>query len=155
MEAFKLQEKLDMVHVPYRGTVPALNDLLGGHVDMLADGQGVGEQHVRDGKLKLLAVGGKTRLKEFPDVPTFAETLPGFYCETLMAIAAPPGTPTEITNKLSEAIAKALKSPDVRSRFLDMRVEPWGSTPAQMTALISDNYDRWAPVIAKANITTE
>lgn len=155
LEALKLQKNLDMLHVPYRGTVPAVNDLLGGQVDMLADSLLVGIQHVEDGKLKLLGAGGKERLKEFPNVPTFAETLPGFYCETWMAIAAPTGTPKDITQKLSQAIASALRSPDIRSRFIDMKVEPFGSTPEQMAAMIKESYDRWAPVITKANITSD
>lgn len=155
VEAVKLQENIDLLHVPYRGTVPAVNDLLGGRVDLLADSFLIGIQHVQDGKLKVLAVGGKERLKEFPNIPTFAETLPGFYCMTWMAVAAPPGTPKDITKKLSDAIAKALQAADVRSRFIDMKVDPLGSTPEQMTALITDSYERWAPVIAKANITSD
>jgi tripartite-type tricarboxylate transporter receptor subunit TctC len=155
IEGLKLQEHLDMVHVPYRGTVPALNDLLGGQVDMLTDSLLIGMQHVQDGKLKLLAVGGKERVKEFPNVPTFAETLPGFTVYTWMAVAAPPKTPKEITRKLSEAIARAVQAADIRSRFSDLKVDPSGSTPEQMTALINESYDRWAPVITKANITSE
>lgn len=155
IEALKLRQSLDMLHVPYRGTVPALNDMLGGQVDLLADSVLVGIQHVNDRRLKLLAVGGKERLKEFPDVPTFAESLPDFTIETWMAVAAPPKTPKDITRKLSEAIARAVQAPDVKSRFLDMKVDPFGSTPGQMAALIGDSYDRWAPVITKAKITGE
>lgn len=155
IEALKLRENVDMLHVPYRGTVPAMNDLLGGQVDMLADSLLVGIQNVQAGKLKLLAVGGTERLKEFPNVATFAESLPGFTIETWMAVAAPPKTPKDITRKLSDAIARAVRSPDVRGRFLDMKVDPVGSTPEQMAAIITDSYDRWAPVIIKAKITSE
>ena len=155
MEALKLRADVDILHVPYRGTVPAMNDLLGGQVDLLADSLLAGMQHVQSGKLKLLAVGGKERLKAFPNVATFAETLPSFYCDTWMAMAAPPGTPKKVTQLLSDAIARVLQSPDLKRRLAELQVEPFGSTPDQMAALIKESHDRWAPVIAKANITVE
>jgi len=155
LEALKLRADIDMLHVPYRGSAPAINDLLAGQVDILADNLLSGMQHVQNGKLKLIAVGGKERLKAFPNAATFAETLPGFYSDTWMAIAAPPGTPKDVTKKLSDAIAKALQSPDLRRRIEELQAEPFGSTPEQMAALIKESHDRWAPVITKANITSE
>lgn len=155
MEGILLRANLKMLHVPYRGSAPAMNDLLAGHVDLLADNLLAGMQHVRSGKLKLIAVGGKERLKAFPNVATMAETLPGYYSETWMAIAAPPGTPKAITHKLSAAIAKALQSPDLRERIHKLEAEPFGSTPEQMADLIKDSHDRWAPVIIKAKIKIE
>ncbi len=155
LEAIKLRDDLNMLHVPYRGSAPAMNDLLAGHADILADNLLAGMQHVRSGKLKLIAVGGKKRLQAFPDVATIAETLTGLYSETWMAIAAPAGTPKEITHKLSEAIAKALQSPELRERISQLQAEPLGSTPEQMAAMIKESHDGWAPVITKANITSE
>lgn len=155
MEGIRLKEDLKILHVPYRGSAPAMNDLLAGHVDLLADNLLAGMQHVKSGKLKLIAVGGKERLKAFPNVATMAETLPGYYSETWMAIAAPPGTPKAITHKLSAVIAKALQSPDLQDRIQKLQAEPFGSTPEQMADLIKDSYDRWAPVIMKANIKNE
>lgn len=155
LEAIKLRDDLNMLHVPYRGTAPAMNDLLAGHADLLADNLLAGMQHVRSGKLKLIAVGGKKRLQAFPDVATIAETLPGLYSETWMAIAAPAGTPKEITHKLSEMIAKAVQSPELRERISQLQAEPLGSTPEQMAAMIKESHDGWAPVITKANITSE
>ena len=155
LEALKLASGTDILHVPYRGSAPAINDLLAGQVDILADNLLAGMQHVQNGKLKLIAVGGKDRIKAFPDAATFAETLPGFYSDTWMAIAAPPGTPKAVTKKLSDAIAKALQSPDLRRRIEDLQAEPFGSTPEQMAALIKESHDRWAPVIEKAKITSE
>jgi tripartite-type tricarboxylate transporter receptor subunit TctC len=155
LEALKLRAGIDILHVPYRGSAPAINDLLAGQVDILADNLLSGMQHVQNGKLKLIAVGGKDRLKAFPNAATFAETLPGFYSDTWMAIAAPPGTPKDITKKLSDTIAKALQSPDLRRRMEELQAEPLGSTPEQMAALIKESHDRWAPVITKANITSE
>ena len=155
LEALKLRAGIDMVHVPYRGSAPAINDLLAGQVDILADNLLSGMQHVQSGKLKILAVGSKDRIKPFPDAATFSETLPGFYSDTWMAIAAPAGTPKEITAKLSASISKALQSPDLRRRIEELQAEPFGSTPEQMAALIKESHDRWAPVIEKAKITIE
>ena len=155
LEAIKLRDDLDMLHVPYRGSAPAMNDLLAGHADLLADNLLAGMQHVQSGALKLIAVGGKERLKAFPNVATIAETLPGLYSETWMAVAAPAGTPKEITHKLSEMIAKAVQSPDLRERISQLQAEPLGSTPEQMAAMTKESYDRWAPVITKANITSD
>jgi tripartite-type tricarboxylate transporter receptor subunit TctC len=155
MEAIKLQNDLDMQHIPYRGSAPAMNDLLAGHADLLADNLLAGMQHVQSGKLKLIAVGGKERLKAYPNVATIAETMPGFYSETWMAIAAPAGTPKAITHKLSDAIAKALQSPDLRERISKLQADPLGSTPEQMAAMIKDSFDRWSPVIIKGNIRSE
>ena len=155
MEAIRLRDDLSMVHVPYRGSTPAMNDLLAGQADLLADNLLAGMQHVQSGALKLIAVGGKERLKAYPNVATIAETLPGLYSETWMAMAAPPGTPKQITHKLSEMIAKALQSPDLRGRISELQAEPLGSTPEQMATMIKESYDRWAPVITKANITSD
>jgi len=155
MEAIRLRDDLKMVHVPYRGSTPAMNDLLAGQADLLADNLLAGMQHVQSGALKLIAVGGKERLKAYPNVATIAETLPGLYSETWMAIAAPAGTPKQITHKLSEMIAQALQLPDLRGRISELQAEPLGSTPEQMATMIRESYERWAPVIAKANITTD
>ncbi len=155
LEALKMRANVDMVHVPYRGSAPAINDLLAGQVDILADNMLSGMQHVQNGKLKLIAVGGKDRIKSFPNAATFAETLPGFYSDTWMAIAAPAGTPKDVTAKLSGLIAKALQSPDLRKRIEELQAEPFGSTPEQMAVLIKESHDRWAPVIEKAKIVIE
>jgi tripartite-type tricarboxylate transporter receptor subunit TctC len=155
LEALKLAAKVDIVHVPYRGSAPALNDILGGQIDILPDTLLAGLAHVRAGRLKLLAVGSRERLKALPDVPTMAEVMPGFYSDTWMAVAAPPGTPKEITAKLSAAIAQAIRMPDVTRKILDLEAEPLGSTPEGMRELIRQSEQRWAPVVAAAKITVE
>lgn len=155
IEALKLRSGVDILHVPYRGSAPAIKDLLAGQIDVVVDNMLAGMSHVQSGKLKLIAIGGKERLKAFPNVATFAETLPNFYSDTWMAIAAPAGTPKQVVRKLSEAIAKALQVPDLRRRIEELQAEPLGSTPEQMAALIKESHDRWAPVIAKANIRVE
>jgi tripartite-type tricarboxylate transporter receptor subunit TctC len=158
------------VHVPYRGSAPAINDLLAGRIvrkhadrlkrtrvdaDILADTMLAGMQHVQSGKLKLIAVGSPERLKTFPAVKTFNETVPGYFSDTWMAIAAPATTPSAITQQLSAVIAEAMQTPDVVQRIRDLYAEPLGSSPEQMRALINESYDRWAPVITQANIKVE
>jgi tripartite-type tricarboxylate transporter receptor subunit TctC len=155
MEQFKSLTGVDMLHVPYRGSAPALNDLLGGQVDIVADVPVATVAYVEAGKLKLLATAGAARFDRFPNVPTVAETVPGFESNTWVAFAAPPGTPKEITRKLSDAVAAAIRSPDLNKRIRATQIEPAGTTPEGMTQLIRESYDRWAPVIIAGKITTE
>jgi tripartite-type tricarboxylate transporter receptor subunit TctC len=155
LEALKQLAKVNIVHVPYRGSAPAMNDLLGGQIDIVPDTPLTGLPFVRAGKLKMLAVGSRERLKAFPDVPTLAEVVPGLYSDTWMAIAAPPGTPREVTAKLSAAIAKAIRMPDVSRRIVELDAEPLGSTPDEMRELIRQSRERWEPVVTAAKITSE
>jgi tripartite-type tricarboxylate transporter receptor subunit TctC len=154
-EGLKQALKVDMVHVPYRGSAPALNDLLGGQVDVIADTPLATLPHIRAGKLKLLAVGSTKRLPEFPTVESLAEVVPGFESETWMGVAAPPGTPKEIVRTVSDAIAKALQMPDVTTRISELAAEPRGTTPEEMGSLIRQSLERWGPVVTGAKITTE
>jgi len=155
IEALNIRAGLDIVHVPYRGSAPAINDLLAGQIDILADYMLAGMQHVQAGKLKLIAVGGKERLKAFPNVQTFNETVPGFFSDTWMAVAAPAATPKQVTQLLSGNIAKAIRTPEVQARIRELQADPLGSTSDQMQALIKESYDRWAPIIAQGNIRAE
>jgi tripartite-type tricarboxylate transporter receptor subunit TctC len=154
-EGLKQAAKVDMVHVPYRGSAPALNDLLGGQIDVIADTPLAALPHVRAGKLKLLAVGSAQRLAEFPAVQSLAEVVPGFESETWMGVAAPPGTPKEIVRTISDAIAKALQMPDVKARITELAAEPRGTTPEEMAKLIQQSAARWGPVVVSGKITAE
>jgi tripartite-type tricarboxylate transporter receptor subunit TctC len=154
-EGLKQAANVDMVHVPYRGSAPALNDLLGGQVDVIADTPLATLPHIRAGKMKLLAVGSTKRLAEFPAVESLAEVVPGFESETWMGVAAPPGTPKEIIRSVSDAIAKALQMPDVKTRISELAAEPRGTTPEEMASLIRQSLERWGPVVTGAKITTE
>jgi len=153
MEALKMLAKVDILHVPYRGSGPALNDLLGGQVDVVPSSLLAGLQQVKNRKLKILGFGSRERMPVFPEVPTFAEGVPGLYSDTWIAIAAPPGTPKEITAKLSSAIAEAIKMPDINQRIRELEAMPFGSTPEEMKKLIKQSADLWAPVIIAAKIT--
>jgi hypothetical protein len=138
-----------------RGSAPALNDMLGGQVDVMADTLLATVSHIRAGKLKLLAVGSSRRLDAFPQVQTVAEVVPGFGAVTWMAIGAPPGTRKDVTKKLSDAIAQAMHMPDVNARIAELEAEPYGSTPDEMADLVRQSTERWRPVIVSANITID
>jgi tripartite-type tricarboxylate transporter receptor subunit TctC len=155
VEDLKTSANMEILHVPYRGSAPAVTDLLSGQVDLLADSVSAGIEHVKNGKFKVLAVGSKQRLKAFPDVATFGETLPGVYSETWMAVAAPAGTPKPIIAKLSSAIAKGFAKPEANARVAQLQLNLLGSTPEQMAAIVKEARERWQPVITKAKIIIE
>ena len=118
-----LKGNFRMTEIPYRGSAPAINDLLGGNIDMVPDYLLANKQNIDAGKLKFLATGSRERIKDYPNVATIAETLPGVYADTWMAVAAPPGTPKEITQTVSDAIGAGVQGgrpaqahPGARSR---------------------------------------
>jgi tripartite-type tricarboxylate transporter receptor subunit TctC len=154
-ELMMLEGHFRMTEVPYRGSAPAINDLLGGTIDMVPDYLLANKQSIDTGRLKLLATGGRERLKDYPKVATIAETLPGVYADTWMAVSAPPGTPAEIARKVSDAIGRGFREPQIRARILKLEAEPLGSTPAEMRAIIDESTKTWAPVIEAAHITID
>lgn len=155
-EMFKSMAGVRITHVPYKGTAPALTDLLGGQVDMMFDNLGVSLQQIRSGKLKVLAVGSDRRVAALPGVPTVAESgLPGFVGVTWFGVVAPPKTPAEIAAKISAAIAETLKNPDVQRRLQDLSAEAVGNTPAQMAIFMKDDAERWRKVIQAASVKVD
>ena len=144
-----------LVHVPFRGSAPALTALLAGQIDILADLMPASKPHIEGGKIKLLGVASRERLKSFPDVQAIGEVLPGFESDTWMAMAAPPGTSKDVINKLADAVGQVFRMPDVRARIAALQVEPLGSSPAQMRDLIRISAERWTPVIQATKITIE
>jgi tripartite-type tricarboxylate transporter receptor subunit TctC len=144
-----------MTHAPYRGSAPALTDVLAGHIDMMFDNIGNPLQHIKDGRVRALGIGSEQRLAALPDVPTLSESVPGFAATTWFAIVAPPKTPPQIAAKLSAAIAEILKSPDVAKRLDDMSTTPGGGTPAETAAFFQQERERWRRVIAATGIKME
>jgi tripartite-type tricarboxylate transporter receptor subunit TctC len=151
-ELFKSMARIDLLHVPYKGTAPALTDLLGSQVDVMFDNLITMMPHVKSGKLRLLGVGSTKRVAAFPDVPAIAEKLPGFHSETWMGIVAPPGTPPAQAARLSSAIGRVVQQPDFRKRLIDFQAEPLGSTPEAMGEVIRQDTERWTEVIRAARI---
>jgi tripartite-type tricarboxylate transporter receptor subunit TctC len=143
---------LNIAHVPYKGTAPALADLLGGQVEMMCDNLGVSLPHVRSGKLKALAVASTKRVRTLPDVPALAETLPGFEAVAWFGIVAPPKTPAAIAEKVAAGVIDALKLPDVLKRLSELSAEPMGLTPAETAAYIKAETERWSAVIKSAGV---
>lgn len=154
-ELLMLKGDFRMTEVPYRGSAPAINDLLAGNIDLVPDYLLANKQNIDSGRLKLLATASPERLKDYPNVATVAETLPGVTADTWMAISAPPGTPKDITRKISDAIGQGFRQPEMRARILALEAEPLGSTPEQMRELIKKSLATWGPVIEAAKITVE
>ena len=154
-ELLKSMASINLTHVPYKGTAPAMTDLLGGQVELMFDNLITAMPHVKAGKLKLLGVGGAKRVAAFPDVPAIAERLPGFHSETWMAYVAPPGTPPEIATKLAAGIARAVREPDFQKLLTDLQADPIGNTPAQMADVVHQELERWGRVIREGKITVQ
>ena len=154
-ELFKSMSKINLLHVPYKGTAPAMTDLLGGQVELLFDNLITAMPHVKSGKLRLLGVAGERRIAAFPEVPAIGEVLPGFRSETWMALVAPPGTPSAITEKLSAGVRRAVDEPDFRRLLTELQAEPVGNTPREMAEVVRQESERWSRVIREAHITID
>lgn len=150
-EWFKSLTGTDITHIPYKGAQAYLA-LLAGEVDLMFINVSDVLPHLRSGKLKALAIGSAKRSAALPDVPTLAETIPGFASATFFGVVATPGTPLPIAEKLSAAIAEALRAPDVAKRLADLYMEPVGGTPAQTAAFLNMESERWGAVIRTAKI---
>jgi len=155
MELINTLAGIQTTQVPYRGSAPAITDLLAGQVDVLADYLLATKASVEGGKLKLLATGSRERLPEFPQVATMNETLPGAFSDTWMGMVAPPGTPAEIIKKISDAINVGMKEKETSDRIKGLMAEPLGSSPDQMRELIAQSAKQWTPVITTAKITVD
>jgi tripartite-type tricarboxylate transporter receptor subunit TctC len=154
-ELFQLMADVKLQNVPYRGSAPALNDLVAGNVDCMFDNLGVSMQFVKAGKLKLIAVASPERVASLASVPTIAETLPGFASVTWFALAAPPKTPAAIVDKINSAVNEALRDPAVARRLAQLSAEPGGGTPQVTAAYFHDEVARWKKVITLAHVTLD
>lgn len=155
-EQFKLSTKTFIVHIPYRGAGPALNDVLGGQVPIFFDNLPSSMPHIKSGKLRPLVVAWKTRLPSLPNVPTFAEVgIPAANDPAWYGFVAPAGTPDAIIQKLHAATVKALAAPDLRARLQGAGAEPLGNTPAQYAAEIRKEYDKMKHLVKSQGIRFE
>jgi tripartite-type tricarboxylate transporter receptor subunit TctC len=154
-ELFKSMAGVNIVHVPYKGSGPALNDLVAGHVNIMFGELAAAHPYIGSGMLRALAVSSEQRNPSMPDVPTVSEVLPGFVVTSWWAVVAPPGTSPAIVNKLSAAIADALKQPDVAARLVDMSMVAAGTTPAQLASFMTQERERWGNVIRASGAKAE
>jgi len=154
-EMFQMMAHLKLQNVPYRGSAPALNDLVAGSVDCMFDNLGVSLQLVKAGRLKLIAVASPQRMTSLPDVPAIAETLPGFEAVTWYAAVAPPRTPAVIIEKVNAGINQALHDSEVRKRLAELSAEPVGGTPQETANYLKQEAERWKNVITAAHVTLD
>ncbi|MBR0680488.1 tripartite tricarboxylate transporter substrate binding protein [Roseomonas eburnea] len=152
-ELFKLMAGVDMTHVPYRGSGPAVQDMIAGTVQVMIDSMPSSAGAVRDGRLRALAVTTPARVPAFPDLPTVAEAgLPGYEIATWYGIWAPRGTPQPIVDRLQQATAAAVATPEVRARLDALGAQPVADTPAAFARFVRSEYERWGRLVHDASI---
>jgi len=151
-ELFQLMAKVKLRHIPYRGSAPALQGLVAGDVDVMFDNLGVSLALVQAGKLKLLAVASSERLPALPNVPTMAETLPGFEAAAWYGIVAPPKTPKNIIDKINADVNEVLRQPEVQDQLKKLSAGIFVGPVDKTSAYMREEVDRWAAVIKSANI---
>jgi tripartite-type tricarboxylate transporter receptor subunit TctC len=154
-EMFQMMAGVKFQHVPYTGSAPALNDLIGGSVEIMFDNLGVSLALVQSDKLRLLGVASPKRMASLPDVPTIAETLPGFESEAFFSVVAPPKTPQQIVNKINADINEALRQPELAPRMASLSAETVGGTPQQTADYFRAQVEAWNKVIKAANVKLE
>jgi tripartite-type tricarboxylate transporter receptor subunit TctC len=151
-ELFQMMAGVKLRHIPYRGSAPALQGLLAGDVDVMFDNLGVSLPLVQAGKLKLLAIASPNRLPALPDVPTIAETLPGFEAVAWYGIVAPPKTPKGITDKINADVNEALRQPEVQNHLQKLSAGIFGGSVDKTSTYLREEIDRWDAVIKSAKV---
>ena len=154
-ELFKMMTGVNIIHVPYRGSPPALTDLLAGQVQVMFDNVASSIEHIKAGRLRPLAVTASTRWEGLPDIPTVGDFVPGFETNAWAGIGAPKDTPAEIIDKLNKAINAALADPKIKARLADLGGSVVALSPAEYGKRIADETEKWAKVIRTANIKAE
>jgi tripartite-type tricarboxylate transporter receptor subunit TctC len=154
-EIFKAQSGTFLVHIPYRGTGLSIADLVSGKVDVLFDSVVSGMPHVRDGKLRALAVTSPKRSALVPELPAVSELLPGFESVTWFGVYGPRGLPPEIVARVNQAVNAALAEADLKDRFARLGAEPAGGTPQQFAAVVRAESAKWKKVITERKITAD
>jgi tripartite-type tricarboxylate transporter receptor subunit TctC len=154
-ELFKMMTGVDMVHVPYRGSAPALTDMLGGQMQVMFDNVPSSIAHIRAGKLRVLAVTTATRSQTLPDIPTVGDFVPGFEASLWLGFAAPKKSPAEIVDKLNKEINAGLSDPKIKERLDELGGTVLGGSPTDFGKLIAEDTEKWAKVIKFAGIKPE
>ena len=155
-ELFKSMAKVDMVHVPYKGSAPAVTDLLGGQIDVMFDNMPSAIQHVRNGRLRPLAVTTAKRSPELPDVPTVAEAgVPGYEATSWFGMFAPAATPAPVVARLNGALVKVLADPEVKKKLAEQGAEPYSEKPEQFAEFIRKETAKWSKVVKESGATAD
>jgi tripartite-type tricarboxylate transporter receptor subunit TctC len=154
-ELFKRLAKVEMTHIPYRGGAPAINDLIPGRVDVIFDNMPSILQHAKGGQVRALAVTTKERVAVVPDIPTIAETVPGFDVFSWFGFFVPIKTPPDVIAKINADTNAALAWPAVKTRFEELGANPKGSTQAELAVFLKSEIDKWGPVIRDAQIRVD
>ena len=154
-ELFMAMTGVKLTHVPYRGSAPALTDMIAGQVQVLFDNLPSSIEHVRAGKLRALAVTTEKRSEGLPDVPTVAETVPGYEASAWFGMGAPKGTPPEVIAVLNKAINEALADPNIKARLAEMGGMHMGGTPADFGKIIVDETEKWRKVVEFAGASVD
>jgi len=154
-ELFKMMTGTKMQHVPYKGSAPMLTDLLAGQVQVTFDNLPSSIGHIKAGKLRALAVTTAQRSPELPDVPTVAETVPGYEASAFFGIVAPKGTPPDVVNLLNKEVNEALKDPGMQAKLKQLGGTPIPGSPAEFGKLLADETAKWEKVVHAANLSVE
>lgn len=155
-ELFKMMAGVDLLHVPYKGAAPAVNDLLGGQVNLVFADVAAVLSHVKSGRLKPLGIGSSRRFDGLPDVPTISEAgVPGFEAGGFLGLVAPAGTPAAVVSALNAATLKSLATPQVRERLVGLATIPMGGSPEQFGQHLRAEVDKWARVIRAGNVRVD
>jgi tripartite-type tricarboxylate transporter receptor subunit TctC len=155
-ELFASLAGADMLHIPYKGSGPAVIDLIGGQVDTMFDSVTSAAPHIKSGKLRALGVTTARRSSALPDVPTIAEAgLPGYELSPWFAVYMPAGTPQPIVDRMNAALLEAMKAPEVKSRFAGIGAEPVGSTPQQLSTHLAAEMNKWGTIIRERGIRAD
>jgi tripartite-type tricarboxylate transporter receptor subunit TctC len=154
-ELFKMMTGVNMTHVPYRGSAPALTDMISGQVQVMFDNMPPSLPHIRAGKLRALGVTTAQRSAALPDVPTVAETVPGYEASAFFGMAVPKGTPADVIEKLNKEINAALADPKIQARLAELGGMLIPGTPADFGKVVADETDKWAKVIKAGGVSLE
>jgi len=138
---------VNMLHVPYRGSAPALTDMIGGQVQVMFDNLPTSIEHIRAGKLRVLAVTGTARSDLLPEIPTVADFVPGYEASAWYGVGAPKNTPAEIVTKLNATVNAILADPAVKARFTSMGATLITSSPAEFGNYVAEETEKWAKVV--------
>lgn len=154
-ELFKAQAGIFVTHIPYKGTALAIPDLITGNLDVMFDSLPTGLPHVRDKRLRALAVTSLKRSPLAPELPPVADTLPGFESNTWFGLYGPRGLPADQVQRVNAAVNSVIAQPELRAKLFALGIEPVGGTPQQMTQMVADDLAKWKRIIAERKITSD